>query len=296
MVLRVDIEAAGAVVSRGPAKSPEILLIHRPKYDDWSFPKGKVDPGEHVVSAAVREVAEETGFDVRLSKPLPWQYYSVFPGGREKIKRVQYWSGILIGGDDLDGFRPNSEVDELRWVSPEKAHKLLTYPHDRRTLDDFLLLHKKTYPLIILRHAKARSRKSWRGNDKKRPLTLIGEYQAEQLVPLLNAYGVTRLVTSDSKRCWATVAPYADVADLEIEHNPGLSEEDATPQSVIDQVQALMDAKEPAVLCTHRPVLPMVFQASGVDAPTLEPGGFLVVHHRKRKVLATEQHAPPSGR
>ncbi len=121
MALRVDIEAAGAVVSRGPSKSPEILLIHRPKYNDWSFPKGKVDPGEHVVAAAVREVAEETGFDVRLSKPLPSQYYSVFPAGKERIKRVQYWSGILVGGDDLDGFRPNSEVDELVWASVERG-------------------------------------------------------------------------------------------------------------------------------------------------------------------------------
>jgi 8-oxo-dGTP diphosphatase len=296
MVLRVDIEAAGAVIPRGPAKSPQILLIHRPKYDDWSFPKGKVDPGEHVVTAAVREVAEETGLDIRLSKPLPAQYYSVFPGGKERVKRVQYWGGTVIGRDDISGFRPNSEVDQVRWVSPEKAHQLLTYPHDRRTLVDFLHQHKKTNPLIILRHAKARSRKSWRGNDKKRPLTLIGEYQSEQLVALLNAYGVTRLVTSDSKRCSATVAPYADVAHVEIEHTADLSEENSTARSVLDQVEALMEAKEPAVLCTHRPVLPLVFEAAGVEAAALDPGAFLVVHHRKKKILATEQHVPPSGR
>ncbi len=173
---------------------------------------------------------------------------------------------------------------------------LLTYPHDRRTLDDFLLLHKKSYPLIILRHAKARSRKSWRGNDKKRPLTLIGEYQAEQLVPLLNAYGATRLVSSDSMRCWTTLVPYAESPTSRSSTRPGVSEEDATAESVAAQVQALMDAKEPAVLCTHRPVLPMVFEAAGVETRALEPGGFLVVHHRKRRVLATEEHVPPSGR
>ena len=71
MVLRVDIEAAGAVVARKVGGETEVLLIHRPKYDDWSFPKGKLDPGEHLVTAAVREVAEETGLDIRLGNPLP---------------------------------------------------------------------------------------------------------------------------------------------------------------------------------------------------------------------------------
>ena len=147
-----------------------------------------------------------------------------------------------------------------------------------------------------MRHSKARSRKSWRGDDRDRPLTLLGEYQAEQLVPLLSAYGATRVISSSSRRCWATVAPYADVADLEIEDTLALSEEDATREAVEQLVGDLMRGKESAVICTHRPVLPWAFAAAGSDHLALEPGAFLVVHHRKGKVIAVEEHVPPSGR
>jgi 8-oxo-dGTP diphosphatase len=296
MTPRVDIEAAGAVISRRKRGGVEILLIHRPKYDDWSFPKGKVDPDEHLVAAAVREVAEETGLDIRLSKPLTPQFYAVFPNGRERLKKVDYWSGQLLGGDDLRAFTPNSEVDEIAWFPADKARKKLTYPHDRKTLDDFLAYDRQTRPLVILRHSKARSRKSWRGDDRERPLTLLGEYQAEQLVPLLNAFGVTRLLSSSSTRCSATIAPYAEVAGLEVEGSRGLTEEDATEESVVHEVQRLIQENVPAVICSHRPVLPWVFAAAGVPAATLEPGAFLVVHHRRGRVIATEQHVPPTGR
>ncbi len=283
-----EIVAAGAVVSR---KGPEVLLVHRPKYDDWSFPKGKLDPGEHAVTAAVREVAEETGLDIRLGPPLRDQEYAV-GNGTVRPKRVHYWVGRLVNGDDIDAYRPNHEIDQLRWLPLKEARDLLSYERDRDTLDQFTRLRKRSTPLVVLRHTRSRSRKSWRGDDRERSLTQAGEHEAERLVPLLGAYGVERVVSSSSRRCWTTVAPYADVADLALEVTDDLAEEDATPAGVEAVVHDLLTRKEPAALCTHRPVLPGVFAALGVRDPGLEPGAMLVVHHRNGQIVATEVHLP----
>jgi 8-oxo-dGTP diphosphatase len=283
-----EIVAAGAVVSR---KGPEVLLVHRPKYDDWSFPKGKLDPGEHAVTAAVREVAEETGLDIRLGPPLRDQEYAV-GNGTVRPKRVHYWVGRLVHGDDIEAYQPNDEIDQLAWLPLERARDLLSYERDRDTLEQFVDLRRRSTPLVVLRHTRSRSRKAWRGDDRERSLTQVGEVQAERLVPLLAAYGVERVVSSSSRRCWTTVAPYADVADLAVEVTDDLAEEDATEAGVEQVVHDLLARKEPAVLCSHRPVLPAVFAALGVRDPGLEPGAMLVAHHRNGRVVATEVHAP----
>jgi 8-oxo-dGTP pyrophosphatase MutT (NUDIX family) len=295
-----QIVSAGAVVARKAPGSPdkgalEILLVHRPKYDDWSYPKGKLDPHEHSTTAAVREVAEETGLDIRLGPPLATQTYQV-RNGRTRTKHVHYWCGRLVNGDDVSAYDANDEIDQVAWVALDKAREQLTYPHDRDTLEEFLRLRKKSYPLVVLRHGKARARSSWHQDDRERPLTKLGEFQAEQLVPMLAAYGVTRLVSSSSRRCWTTIGPYAEVADLEIEETPHLSEEDATPETVEAVVRRLLTLKQPSVLCTHRPVLPIVWDTLGLEACALEPGSLAVVHHRRGKVVALEVHAAPSGR
>src|SRR5690242_5455623 len=124
------IVAAGAVVVR---KGPEVLLVHRPKYDDWSFPKGKLDPGEHETTAAVREVAEETGLDVRLGVPLTTQSYDV-RNGTVRPKVVHYWAARVVGGDDVSTYRPNAEIDAVAWVPLDQAAKKLSYKRDRETL------------------------------------------------------------------------------------------------------------------------------------------------------------------
>jgi 8-oxo-dGTP diphosphatase len=285
-----EVVAAGAVVSR---KGPEVLVVHRPKYDDWSFPKGKLDPGEHVTTAAVREVAEETGLDVRLGPPLSLQRYAVLDG-RPRDKVVWYWAARVVGGDDVSGYRPNAEIDAVAWVPVDKAAKLLTYPRDRATLADHESVRKKSHPLVVLRHAKAKSREKWHAgkdrDDRKRPLSSRGELQAEQLVPVLGAYGVRRVLSSSSRRCWTTVGPYADVADVDLEVTRDLSEQDATPRAVTRHVHRLLERPEPAVLCTHRPVLPLVYDALGVVDPGLDAGAMLVVHHRKGQIVGVEHH------
>ncbi len=279
-----DVLAAGAVVFR-PGK--RVLLVHRPRYNDWSFPKGKLDPGEHVTSAAVREVWEETGLHVRLGVPLSSQRYSV-TGGR--TKQVSYWVGRVVDSDDVSGYRPNAEIDAVEWVPYDEAMDRLSYDYDRATLKEARPQRRRTHAVILLRHGHARSRKGWRQDDRLRPLVQLGRTQAQQLVPMLAAYAVTRVVSSGSMRCLETVTPYADTTGWSLEIADGVSEEGATASSVADVVDGLVAGEDSAVLCTHRPVLPSVLDALGLEDTKLEPGSMLVVHLRQGTVTATELH------
>ncbi|WP_377320816.1 NUDIX domain-containing protein [Pimelobacter simplex] len=287
-----DILAAGVVAFR-PGR--EVLLVHRPKYDDWSFPKGKLDRGEHATAAAVREVAEETGVHVRLGPPLPTQRYPV----ARRMKTVHYWTGRVVGDDDVSAYRPNDEIDQVAWVPVADAPERLTYDRDRETLADALRVRRKTHAVVVLRHARARSRSAWRGPDAGRTLLKVGEAEADRLVPLLAAYGVTRVLTSTSTRCVQTVRPYAETAGYPFDLRPRLTEENAAPRPVAKIVHELLDGDgataENAVLCTHRPVLPLVYDAAGVElAPDdgLAPAEMLVLHVRKGRIVAVERHQP----
>ncbi|WP_395657268.1 NUDIX domain-containing protein [Nocardioides sp.] len=281
-----DVLAAGAVVFR-PGK--RVLLVHRPRYDDWSFPKGKLDRGEHVLSAAVREVEEETGLHVRLGPPLTGQRYPV-AGGRTKA--VSYWVGRAVGSDDVSRYRSNAEIDKVAWFSFDDAMRKLTYEHDRVTLREAYPLRRRTHALVVLRHGEARSRKAWRRQDDRlRPLLQAGRHQAQRLVPLLAAYDVTRIVSSSSTRCVETVGPYADVTGWKLELEDGLSEEKASPRTVMAIVDELVHGDDGSVLCSHRPVLPTIFEGLGLKDPKLDTGAMLVVHVRRGGVVATEVHA-----
>jgi 8-oxo-dGTP diphosphatase len=281
------VRAAGVVTFR-PGR--EVLLVHRPKYDDWSFPKGKLERWEHPTAAAVREVAEETGLHVRLGPPLASQHY---PVGR-RLKTVHYWTGRVVGDNDVSSYRPNREIDQVAWVRVDKAERMLTYAYDRATLAEAREVRRRTHAIVVLRHAKARSRRTWKPDDRLRPLLKLGEHQSERVVPLLAAYDATRVVSSPSTRCVQTVAPYAESGGREIETRRRLSEEDATRKGVEKVVEELLDGDEGAVLCSHRPVLPRVYDALGLRADQvgdeLAPAEMLVVHVRKSRVVAVERH------
>ncbi|MDN5893499.1 MAG: NUDIX domain-containing protein [Nocardioides sp.] len=281
-----DVIAAGAVVL-----SPEgsVLVVHRPKYDDWSFPKGKLDRGEQVAGCAIRETREETGLDIRLGVPLTAQRYPT--NGRHK--RVHYWVGRVVGPDDVSGYQPNPEIDDVRWVPVAEAERLLTYPYDRDTLAEALAVPRKIRTLIVLRHGPAHQRSGWRADDRFRPLLRAGQGQATRLVPVLAAYDATRLVSSSSTRCVETLLPYSGAAGEEIEAMPALSEEEATPDGVRVIVTDLLSGAKRAVVCTHRPVLVHLFGVLGLPDPHLEPGEMCVVHLRKGVVVAIERHLVP---
>ena len=281
-----DVVAAGAVVVRR-TNGDEVLLVHRPKYDDWAWPKGKQDPGEHVTTTAVREVLEESGVEIRLGRPLPRQLYLV-SGGR--AKHVHYWTGWVMGDHDVSGYAANSEIDQVAWFGFDKARHLLTYADDVSLLDLVERHPKRTTALVVLRHARAHKRGDWKGEDAERPLSRQGQLDAEQLVPVLSAYGVTRIVSSDSVRCRQTVEPYAEDHVLGIEAEAGVNEEDWSRESVGAVVADLLAGQENAVLCSHRPVLPEILGELGVTEEPLAPGEMVVCHHRKGRVVAVERH------
>jgi 8-oxo-dGTP diphosphatase len=274
------IRAAGVVLLRD-GSAPEVCVLHRPRQQDWSLPKGKLDPGETHVEAARRETVEETGSDVVMGAPLPTQSYPV----ESRLKTVRYWVGYERPGGP--GFTPNKEIDQMRWLPPDEASALLTYPRDADLIHRALHLGR-TVPLVVLRHAQAVPRADYAGDDDaRRPLTPQGVADAERLVGVLDAFGVRAVYSSDAVRCMETVWPFARFRRTSIVADPMLSEEGhaRTPDAALQRVDELLAHPEPVVICTHRPVLPAVVEriAHGLGmlqapAPGLAPAAALVFH------------------
>lgn len=283
--------AAGAVVWREVADQLQLLVVHRPR-GDWTFPKGKADPGERLPATAHREIAEETGLEIRLGVPLTTLEYPLLTGA---TKRVSYWIARPAGDGELT-YEVNDEIDDLRWVGLGDTATTLSHDTDRRVLDDFHQLvtrrHHDTVPLVVLRHGKALPRRRWDGNDRRRPLADQGKGEAQRLLPLLRAYCIRAVVSSDSTRCVQTVEPYAIATGLQITRDRGLSQEDATRKRVAKRVPELLRSDTPTLVCTHRPVLPLIFGQLGLGDPELEPAQLMVLHHRSSTVVATELHLP----
>jgi 8-oxo-dGTP diphosphatase len=268
------------------------VIIHRKRYDDWTLPKGKVEAGEPVPVCAIREVQEETGVTIRLSVPLDSITYEA---GNAGLKKVDYWGGIV-----LDSVRraPDAEVDVVSWLPVRAALSRLTYSHDHFLVQQYLD-QPPTTPLIILRHAKAMDRKDWSRKDSARPINSRGRRQSKLLIPLLEAYGVSKIVSSTSTRCIATVLPYAHQHELAIETYGLLTEEEGEddPKSVgklIRKVRAAtLESGEPTAVCVHRPVLPHILDALNMPPTTLVTGEFLVAHLvANGTVHALERHRP----
>ena len=313
------VEAAGALVWRVRLQRLQVALVHRPRYDDWSWPKGKVDPGETILAAATREVAEETGHDVVLGVPLPGLEYALSDGRR---KRVHYWAAQVAGRPDAAALRARppvppastKEIDQLRWFDVPAASKRLTRSDDREPLDALLEAYEKgrldTRALVVARHGTARRRADWKGTELDRPLTPEGQRQSRALVSVLSTFGVGRVVTSAWARCVSTIAPYAEAAQVTPEVSTVLTEaqHSTSPARVAAEVRRLLESTGDAVLCTHRPVLPTVVDVLAQHAtravadalpaadPFLHPAQVLVAHvaqtSKGPRVVATETHRP----
>ena len=245
--------AAGCLVTRQGQLGTEVLLVHRPRYNDWSLPKGKANTGEHLTLTAVREVLEETGVTVALRRPLPQRRYEV--DGVPKV--VNYWRAEVV---DEGVFVAGDEVDAIRWLSVDEAAALATHPDDAALVK--LANDAAGTPFIVLRHGTAVKRADWKGDDVDRPLDAHGVRQSEALVPRLAAYGVQRVHTSAARRCADSVRPYSLAAGVPLAAEPVLTEGSflADPDLTFERVGAIFaDAWrefEATVLCGHRPYLP----------------------------------------
>jgi 8-oxo-(d)GTP phosphatase len=284
--------AAGAVLWRRHDGRLEVGLVHRRRYGDWTLPKGKVDPGEHLVAAAVREVAEETGHHVTLGRPLPATRYHV----RGRPKQVCYWSARA--DDTAPPWVPTPEVDEVLFLPVDDALRQLSYRHDVEVVAALADGPLETTPLVLLRHTDSVDRSDWSGSDRERPLSGQGAADASRLRPLLAAYGLTRVVSSDAVRCTDTVLPYAREHGLVVEIEPLLSEDGHTgaPERTAALIQKLLADDAPTVICSHRPVLPELLAAATeraqrvVPSQQLAPGAMHVLHHRAGAVIDIETH------
>ena len=298
--LQTTVEAAGAVVWRERDERLEVALVHRPRYRDWSWPKGKLDPDESPPAAAVREVAEEIGEPVVLGVPLPGLHYRTVDG---RLKHVHYWAAQVApeGSAALAARAPVvpaglEEIDEVVWVGAATAAEMLTRRTDHGPLATLQELWRRkrldTRTLVIARHGRARQRKAWPGEEEVRPLTGQGRWQAERLVPILAAYGVQDVVSSPWERCADTVLPYAQRLGVGLRTQDALTVKahEGDPAAAAEVVAAYLTSPRDTVICTHRPVLATVMSTieewtrrwtiGTVPAkdPYLRTGEVLVVH------------------
>ncbi|MDY6055617.1 NUDIX hydrolase [Micrococcus sp.] len=308
-----DVLAAGVIPWRRAGKGIEVLVIHRPRYDDWSWPKGKLDPGETLPECAVREVHEEVGLAVRLGIPLAVTAYTV--SGRKRkgplSKEVWYWAADATG---LEARPDGDEVDQARWVTPAHAAELLTNETDLEPLEALTAAadrgRLRTTALVVLRHAKAKPRSSWSRAEQERPLAATGRRQALSVASLVQVWAPERLVSSPWRRCVETLAPTVKATRLPLKTKSAFTETTARekPKKTRRVFRDLLGRRRHQVVCTHRPVLPVlldqihdaaahparpILRALPDTDPYLRPGAVIVLHQASDgAIVAVEVYDP----
>jgi 8-oxo-dGTP diphosphatase len=293
------IEAAGGALWRPALGGPgvEVALVHRPKYDDWSLPKGKLNTDEHPILAGVREVWEETGFIGVPGRPLGEIRY--LKDGA--AKRVRYWAMRVSSG----AFTPNDEVDQLMWLPPREGQQHLLPERDRQILAEFARDTDPTRPCLLVRHGNAGDRAEWPGDDRERPLDESGHAQAEALVPLLDVYDVRRVLSADVLRCLETVGPFAALRHVPVESEPLVSEAGTVYNSdaAVERVLAIIGAGDATAVCSQGKAIPILLAGACRGLGYLVPpdthtrkGGFWVLHvamNGKVRLAGLERFDPP---
>ncbi|MDR1825062.1 MAG: NUDIX hydrolase [Bifidobacteriaceae bacterium] len=317
----VGLDAAGAVVWRLNGSHLEVLLVHRPRYDDWSWPKGKVKAGEDLVTCAWREVLEETGRQVVIGRPLPSVSYPLASG---RVKTVRYWAARLATDDDNPAIcaRPavaiasRREIDRVRWFAAADALKQLTRANDRPPLVKLIKYWRKgtldTRAVVVLRHAAAVERAKWSKGEASRPLTPAGRARARAAAHPLAALGIRQVISSPWLRCRTSVRYFSRRARLAVNTSRWLTEDlaAARPARAARLMERILSGGPPVVVCTHRPVLPTVLAvvlarggpklAKALGSRPLQTGELAVAQvvargKRRGRVVALERLRPPVG-
>jgi 8-oxo-dGTP diphosphatase len=296
------IRAAGGVVWR-PAtdhsgeQGVEIAVIHRPRYDDWSLPKGKLAPGESDIEGAIREVFEETGFRVKVGRPLGKVRYLKQSGTTTRPKVVKYWAMQAESGT----FSPTREVDELHWMSLGEAEDILTHDHDRDLLKRFVRGPIMTGCVLLVRHALAGNSSEWVGDDRIRPLDETGWAQAEELVRLLSRFEVQSIISADFLRCTQTMEPLASAIGLAIKEDELFSELGYPTQEheTLNRIRDLGASLDTTVVCSQGDVIPDLLERLAmedhVDLPegATKKGSVWALNFEGRKLFSAEYFPPP---
>jgi 8-oxo-dGTP diphosphatase len=291
------IEAAGAVLWRPSKKhGVKVAVIHRPRYDDWSLPKGKAERGECPTVTASREVDEETGFAARIGRHIDTISYEA----SSSRKVVHYFSGQAVAG----AFTPNREVDELEWLSVAKARARLSYPRDRAVLDSFITLPTALATVILVRHARAGQRDSFVGADSKRPLDRRGRKQAAELVRRLTVFGPAAVVAAPLERCRQTVAPLADSLRVAVTDEPSFSEAEyqhdpaAARRRTVELALAGAD-NGPTVVCSQGGVIPGVIKSLAsraelaIETTTTPKAAYWVLSFDDKRIRQADRYVLP---
>jgi len=285
------IRAAGALLWREvDSRNLEIALIHRPRYDDWSLPKGKIEGGETALQCAYREVFEETGIKASLTRQLGTVEYEE----SGELKRVIFWSAHC--SLDTGTFVVNEEVDELVWFTPEDALVKATHDSDRQIIDSFQAQEPRTDTLIILRHTKALERGDWDEADSERTLDEVGFDQAQLLIKHLVPFAIDEVYTSNFTRCVQTVTPLSHSRGLNITQVPSLNEEtfETDPQRAVAFANALKQDEKNILICSHNPVIPTMLRGilntklKNKDLIKLEPGDAWIVHRVRGEIVGLD--------
>ena len=304
-----DVVAAGVLCWRHRRNGGlEVLLVHRPGYDDWSWPKGKPERRESLAECAVREAMEEAGGVAVLGRPLMSVRY-LLPDGRGK--ESSYWAARAVGQRKPTSER--HEVDAAEWVPLDVAAERVTHASDLGPLGmltDFAEAGTlATAATLIIRHATARPRDSWARADSERPLVASGKRQAMALAALLQCWRPDYVLSSPWRRCAQTMDPYAAASGVRVRTKDGLSEDGFRrgPGKVHRHTLRLLDHAHGGALCTHRPVLDGVMKALRERCdpelaeqipdtnPYLHPGEVLVAHvvppnGSTARIVAVERH------
>jgi 8-oxo-dGTP diphosphatase len=265
--------------------------VHRPRQKDWSFPKGKLLPGEHVLAAAAREVREETGTRPVLGRPLAAIQYAVAGG----LKRVDFW---VAEPDGLPGgFTPNSEIDAVTWADAAQARTLLSNGQHLELLEKFIAGPVRTAPYVLLRHTSAGDKNRWRGEDALRHLDSRGRDDAFRLT-LMESYGALRVLSSPTARCVETVLPLATRMGVAVTTADEFGIDGLGPGP--GRFTALLREEVPTLVCTHGELIPALLghaldSLGARERPhdlTLRKGHFWVLHVAGGALAGLERHTP----